>query len=123
MKQHFNRGRGATLQIEGRFENTERVRVDDGWGSADEELPPFKTTVTVEQAASGTAWQHMITEVSDNDAFYAPEVDSVVIIKVTRVTNTAASDKSTGVFGLFVDLHYQMERTGTLNKAPNFYER
>jgi DNA repair photolyase len=46
------KGRGATLQIEGRFENVQRERVDDGWDTADEPLPPFKTTVTVEQAKS-----------------------------------------------------------------------
>ena len=52
MKHELAKGRGATLQIEGRFENTARERVDDGWGSADEELPPFKTSVTVEKAKS-----------------------------------------------------------------------
>jgi len=52
MKQQINKGRGATLQIEGRFENAERERVDDGWDSADEELPPFKTTVTIDSAKS-----------------------------------------------------------------------
>jgi DNA repair photolyase len=52
VKQHINRGRGATLQIEGRFESVARERVDDGWGSADEELPPFRTAVTAEHAKS-----------------------------------------------------------------------
>lgn len=52
MKHEVAKGRGATLQIEGRFESVKRERVDDGWGSADEELPPFKTTVTVERAKS-----------------------------------------------------------------------
>lgn len=52
MKHEAVKGRGATLQIEGRFESVARERVDDGWGSADEELPPFRTTVTVEQAKS-----------------------------------------------------------------------
>lgn len=46
------KGRGATLQIEGRFENVARERVDDGWCTTDEELPPFRTTVTVEKAKS-----------------------------------------------------------------------
>jgi DNA repair photolyase len=46
------KGRGATLQIEGRFESAARERVDDGWGTADGELPPFKTTVTAEHAKS-----------------------------------------------------------------------
>ncbi len=52
MKHEINKGRGATLQIEGRFESVVRERVDDGWGTADEELPPFKTTVTTEKAKS-----------------------------------------------------------------------
>lgn len=52
MKHEVAKGRGATLQIEGRFENVARERVDDGWGAADEELPPFKTTVTIDSAKS-----------------------------------------------------------------------
>jgi len=52
MKQLINKGRGATQQIEGRFESVARERIDDGWGTADEELPPLKTSVTVEQAKS-----------------------------------------------------------------------
>ena len=52
MKHEVAKGRGATLQIEGRFESVARERVDDGWGTADEELPPFRTSVTVEQAKS-----------------------------------------------------------------------
>ncbi len=52
MKHEVAKGRGATLQIEGRFESVKRERVDDGWGTDDEELPPFKTTVTVERAKS-----------------------------------------------------------------------
>ncbi len=52
MKHEVTKGRGATLQIEGRFENIAREHVDDGWATADEELPPFKTTVTVETAKS-----------------------------------------------------------------------
>ena len=52
MKHEVAKGRGATLQIEGRFESVARERVDDGWGTADEELPPFKTTVTIDSAKS-----------------------------------------------------------------------
>lgn len=50
MKHEVNKGRGATMQIEGRFEAVARERFDDGWSGADEELPPPKTTVTVERA-------------------------------------------------------------------------
>jgi DNA repair photolyase len=52
VKHEVAKGRGATLQIEGRFEGVVRERVDDGWGAADEELPPFKTTVMVDSAKS-----------------------------------------------------------------------
>ena len=52
MKHEITKGRGATLQIEGRFESVVREIVDDGWGTADEELPPFRTTVTTEHAKS-----------------------------------------------------------------------
>ena len=52
MKHEVTKGRGATLQIEGRFESVVREIVDDGWGTADEELPPFRTTVTTEHAKS-----------------------------------------------------------------------
>jgi DNA repair photolyase len=52
VKQEMVKGRGATLQIEGRFENVARERVDDGWCTTDEELPPFRTTVMVEKAKS-----------------------------------------------------------------------
>jgi DNA repair photolyase len=52
VKHEVAKGRGATLQIEGRFESVARERIDDGWGTADEELPPLRTTVTVEKAKS-----------------------------------------------------------------------
>ncbi len=50
MKREEIKGRGATLQIEGRFESRIRESCDDGW--VHEELPPLKTTVTVEKAKS-----------------------------------------------------------------------
>ncbi len=57
MKHESAKGRGATLQIEGRFESVARERFDDGWrdhdwNEPDEEPPPLRTTVTVEQAKS-----------------------------------------------------------------------
>ncbi len=41
------RGRGAQSNDSGRFEAEARVAFDDGWQSLDE-LPPFKTTVTID---------------------------------------------------------------------------
>jgi DNA repair photolyase len=41
------RGRGTLSNASGRFEPTARVAVDDGWQGPDD-LPPFKTSVTVD---------------------------------------------------------------------------
>src|SRR5581483_9662665 len=41
------RGRGAVSNASGRYEPLARVAFDDGWRSL-EELPPFKTTVTID---------------------------------------------------------------------------
>src|SRR3954449_8547985 len=41
------RGRGAQSNASGRFEAEARVAFDDGWQSLDE-LPPFKTTVSID---------------------------------------------------------------------------
>src|SRR5687768_14594778 len=42
------RGRGAALNISGRFEPMTREVFDDGWQTL-EELPPFKTEVQIEK--------------------------------------------------------------------------
>ena len=39
------RGRGAVSNASGRFEATQRVAADDGWGAMDAEPPPLKTKV------------------------------------------------------------------------------
>lgn len=87
-----------------------------------QEAFPADATVTVEGTPPGTAWQHMISEVTDANAIDMPEVDTIIIMDLKRVTN-GGTDNTDTVFGMFVDLHYQMERTGTINKAPDFYKR
>ncbi|HWY25626.1 MAG TPA: PA0069 family radical SAM protein [Nevskia sp.] len=44
------KGRGTALRPPGRFESRDTQRLDDGWGSIEEQLPPLETTVTAEQA-------------------------------------------------------------------------
>lgn len=46
------KGRGATLNPEGRFALCERTRDDDGWGALDEPLPPLDTVVQPEASRS-----------------------------------------------------------------------
>ena len=40
-------GRGAQSNASGRYEPLARVTIDDGWQNL-EDLPPFKTTVTID---------------------------------------------------------------------------
>jgi DNA repair photolyase len=45
------KGRGAVANPDGRFEPQTRVRIDDGWGTLDEETeepPPIQTTVSID---------------------------------------------------------------------------
>ena len=42
------KGRGAVSNATGRYEPTVRVAVDDGWGSADADPPPLRTTVGID---------------------------------------------------------------------------
>jgi DNA repair photolyase len=46
------RGRGALSNPAGRFESTQSVAADDGWGCLDEPLPALETTVLPEPARS-----------------------------------------------------------------------
>ncbi len=78
------------------------------------------TTITLEQAAHGTAWRHMIVEVGLSDALTLTEPDELILVTVKRVTNGGTNNLDT-VFGLCCDLHYQSDRHSTLNKDPDFY--
>lgn len=79
---------------------------------------PAETTISLEEAAQGTPWRHMVTE--DAVGFVAPEVDSVILMELKRVTNGGTENTDT-VFGIFVDIHYESDRNATLNRVPDFY--
>lgn len=70
------------------------------------------------QAASGTAYQHMIVEDATGVTLYEP--DELFFVTLRRVTN-GGTDNTDNVFGLMCDIHYQVDRLATRNKAPNFY--
>jgi len=74
----------------------------------------------VEQAAAGTAWRHMIAEVDVADAMTLTEPDELILVTLRRVAPLTGTNSDT-VFGLMVDLHYEVDRFATPNKSPNFY--
>lgn len=79
---------------------------------------PAPTTITLEASTTGVAWQHIVTE--HGVGFPAPEVDSLVVAHLTRVTN-GATDNPDDIFGLFMDLHYEAQQYGTVSRSPDFY--
>ena len=76
--------------------------------------------IELEQAAHGTAWRHMIVEASAAQVITMVEPDELLLATIRRVTNGGTNNADT-VFGLTADLHYEMDRRGTPNKAPDFY--
>lgn len=79
---------------------------------------PADTVINVEEAAHGSAWRHMITE--DAAGFIVPEVDSLILLELKRITN-GGTDNTDTVFGLFVDIHYQVGQLATPSRTPDFY--
>ena len=79
---------------------------------------PAESTVTVEEAASGTAYQHMVTE--DTTGVATPEPDTLILVRLARITNGGAENNDT-VFGLTVDWPYPTQMYATKNRTPNFY--
>ncbi len=49
---YIQKGRGALTNQDGRYETQRRELFDDGWGTVDEELPPVKTTVSLDATRS-----------------------------------------------------------------------
>lgn len=83
---------------------------------------PAPTTVYVEQASTGTAYMHMIAELSEANAISGTgiEPDTVIQVRVFRDGANANDTLEASVFGLFLDLHYLADHTTTPNKSPPF---
>lgn len=85
---------------------------------------PTTTTVYVEQPTTGTAYMHMVGEVSEGDAIDGLaldiEPDTVILCRIFRDGANVNDTLNETVFGIFLDLHYQADRATTPNKAPPF---
>lgn len=82
------------------------------------------TTVYVEQTVSAASqYQHFIAEVSLANAIPATNIepDSVIKMRVFRDAAHANDTFPDSVHAWQADLHYQVARITTKNKAPNFY--
>lgn len=84
---------------------------------------PATSTVYVEQASTGTAYMHMIAELSEANAISGTgiEPDTVIMVRLFRDGAHVNDTLEAEVFGLFLDLHYQADHTTTPNKSPPFW--
>ena len=110
---HWSTNGTSTAQVDWQF----TVRRALGHGQAT--FANTEATYTVSENASGTAWQHMVTEVDISNALLLSEPDELILVTLKRTSATNAN----AVFGLYVDLHYESSREATPNRAPNFYDR
>ena len=79
------------------------------------------TVITAEQTVGGTQYQHYVTETI---AITVPDMepDGILQVNIVRITN-GATDNADGIFLLTCDVHYESDNRGTLNRAPDFYNR
>ena len=89
-------------------------------GFNQEAFDPVGTQVFSEEAASGTAYQHMVTESDAVSIAGLDEPDGIIYIRLKRVTN-GGTDNTDNIFVLLTDLHYQTTNSATPGKAPDFY--
>ena len=81
------------------------------------------TAISVSEAASGTAWRHMVTESAAITIPTLTEPDGLLYVNVQRVSNAASPlvENTNNVFLLTADVHYQTTNVATKQRAPNFY--
>ena len=78
------------------------------------------TVVTAEEAASGTAYTHMVTETSGSTIANLTEPDGILYMHLKRITN-GGTDNTDNIYVLTSDIHYLSNSLGTYSKSPSFY--
>lgn len=76
--------------------------------------------VTVEEAAPGTAYRHMVSEIATPISDEDFEVDGILMVNLKRITNGGTNNANT-IFVTMTDCHYQSNTFNTKNRAPDFY--
>lgn len=77
------------------------------------------TTITITQAPSGIAYQHMTAE-STAITIANLEPDTMIIGELKRISNGGTNNTDT-VFAVTTSISYQSNTPGTKNRNPNFY--
>jgi len=72
---------------------------------------------------ANSAYTHFVAEVPQGQGIDGTnlEVDALILMRIFRDGGTAADTFPDGVWGLTADLHIEVDRASTPNRAPNFY--
>lgn len=82
---------------------------------------PTPTTVYVESTiSSNKQYQHIVSEVVDNDAFDAFEPDTLILMRIFRDAGHANDTFPDAVSAFTADIHFQGDGQFTPNKAAPF---
>lgn len=86
---------------------------------------PATQTIYLEQAASGVANTHYITETSEAGALLIPnfEPDGILLLRIFRDAANLADTLTDPAFGLYCDLHYQSDGMLTNERNRTFTKR
>lgn len=83
----------------------------------------FANTTTTSAAVTvpaGSASKHFVVEHVEGIVDTNIEPDSLMLVRFFR-DNSVDDNLAATIFGFTADIHYQFDRYGTANKAPNFY--
>lgn len=80
---------------------------------------PASSFIYAEQSCIGP-YYHMVAETA---AISSPSIepDALILVRMFRDASHANDTCPNGSFAFTCDVHYQSDRHGTLNRAPNFY--
>lgn len=94
-----------------------RVDVTRAKGHGQQAFGPVQS-LYIEQAATGVAWTHMVSE--STECIHLTEPDELFLVSLHRIASSADENSDT-VFGLLCDIHYESDRDITPFRTPNFY--
>lgn len=90
----------------------------------DQEAFPASTTIYLEHTISeDKQYQHIITEVTDAQAFGSDDIetDGLLLVRIFRDAADSADTFPDVVFGLTADIHFEVSQIATPNKAAPFF--
>lgn len=92
-------------------------------GHGQSKFPITSSTVYLDHEVTvNDQYRHIVTETPDNLALLSNEIEPDTVIKF-RIFRDGGVDTHNGkVHAWQADLHHQIARTGTKNRAPNFFE-